>query len=394
VAIPGARGPLFWSTLGSMPIGMFTLAILLLAHDATDDFGTAGRVAGAFAFANAVGALIQGRLMDRHGQTAVLRIAAAGHLPAHIALVVAARGDASAWVLALFALAGGLTLPQLPAAMRSLWNALVPDPEQRATAYALVAVVFEVAVVTAPALVALIVAVADPGTAVIIAATVGVLSALAFTSRPVSRHWRGRPHDAGWLGPLAAPGMRTVFGVLAAFGTAVGIVQVAVPAFADQHGNAATGGVLLAALSAGSLAGGLLYGARTWPGTPNTRLTTLMLILGGMFALLATAGSQLVLAALLVAAGLLFAPTTVVGSTLLDTVAPQGTVTEAFAAMVMGIVAGTALGNALGGTLVESSSYGATVLIAGAVAVVGSGLALSRRRTLSGSRATPRRSAA
>jgi hypothetical protein len=47
----------------------------------------------------------------------------------------------------------------------------------------------------------------------------------------------------------------------------------------------------------------------------------------------------------------------VVGSTLLDTVAPAGTVTEAFAAMVMGIVIGTAVGNALGGALVESSSY-------------------------------------
>ncbi len=61
--------------------------------------------------------------------------------------------------------------------------------------------------------------------------------------------------------------MRTVFGALVAFGTAVGIVQVAVPAFADARGSAATGGVLLAALSAGSLAGGLIYGGRVWPGT-------------------------------------------------------------------------------------------------------------------------------
>ena len=56
--------------------------------------------------------------------------------------------------------------------------------------------------------------------------------------------------------------------------------------------------------------------------------------------------------------------------------------TEAFAAMVMGIVAGTAVGNALGGALVESSSYEAAVLVAGATAVAGSALALARRRTL------------
>jgi predicted MFS family arabinose efflux permease len=266
--------------------------------------------------------------------------------------------------------------------MRSLWNSLVDDPEQRATAYALVAVVFEVAVVTAPALVAGIVALSSPAVAVVIAGALGSGSALGFTQTRASRRWRGEHHDVGWLGPLAAPGMRTVFAVLAVFGSAVGIVQVAVPAFADERGSAAAGGVLLAALSAGSLVGGVVYGARTWRGAPPTRLTLLMLVLGGAFALLSIAKSALVLAVLLVLCGALFAPTTVVGSTLLDTVAPAGTVTEGFAAMVMGIVAGTALGNAVGGALVESSSYATSVLIAGAVAASGSLVALARRRTL------------
>jgi predicted MFS family arabinose efflux permease len=72
----------------------------------------------------------------------------------------------------------------------------------------------------------------------------------------------------------------------------------------------------------------------------------------------------------------------VVGSTLLDTVAPRGTVTEAFAAMVMGIVAGTAIGNALGGALVESASFEVAVLAAGGIAVAGAAFALARRRSL------------
>jgi MFS family permease len=186
----------------------------------------------------------------------------------------------------------------------------------------------------------------------------------------------------GWLGPLAAAGMRTVFAVLAAFGTAVGVVQVAVPAFAEARGSAATGGVLLAALSAGSLVGGLVYGSRGWPGAPPLRLSALMLGLGAAIALLAVASTYAGLAALLVGCGLLLAPTTVVGSTLLDTVAPAGTVTEAFAAMVMGIVIGTAIGNALAGALVEASSFETAVLLGGAIAAAGSALALARRRTL------------
>jgi predicted MFS family arabinose efflux permease len=176
--------------------------------------------------------------------------------------------------------------------------------------------------------------------------------------------------------------MRTVFGVLVAFGTAVGIVQVAVPAFAADRGSAATGGILLAALSAGSLLGGLVYGARSWPGALPRRLALLLAGLGAAFALLAVAGSEAALAALLVLGGLLLAPTTVVGSTLLDTVAPPGTVTEAFTVMVMAIVVGTAVGNAVGGSIVDSASYETAVLWAGAAAVAGAALTLVRRRTL------------
>ena len=309
LALPGARAPVVLSAAGSMPIGMFGLGILLLARDATGSFAEAGRVVGAFSVANALGAVAQGRLMDRLGQTRVLRAAATGHVPALTALVIAANARAPTWVLALCALCGGATFPQVPAAMRSLWGALVEEPGQRETAYAMVSIVFEVAVVTAPALVAAIVAVSSPagrraGRGGARGRRLGRLHDDARLA-PLARH----AHEVGWLGPLGAAGMRTVFGVLVAFGTAVGIVQVAVPAFAAERGSAATGGVLLAALSAGSLLGGLVYGARSWPGALPRRLALLLIGLGAAFALLAVAGSEAALAALLVLSGLLLAPT-------------------------------------------------------------------------------------
>src|SRR4051794_41525046 len=135
-----------------MPIGMFGLGILLLARDATGSFAEAGRVVGAFSVANALGAVAQGRLMDRLGQTRVLRAAAAGHVPALAALVIAANAGAPTWVLALCALCGGATLPQGPPPMRSLWGAPVEGPVQRGTAYALGSIVFQGAGGTAPAL--------------------------------------------------------------------------------------------------------------------------------------------------------------------------------------------------------------------------------------------------
>ena len=231
LTLPGARWPVIASALGSLPIGMYVLAIVLLAREATGSFADAGRVAGAFGLANAFGAVAQGRLMDRIGRPRVLRPAAAAHLLAVAGLVLAASERAPTWALALCAAAGGASLPQVPAAMRSLWGTLVDDPEQRETAYALVAIVFEVSVVAAPALVAVIAAVASAEAAVLTAAALALAGGLGFAATAGSRGWRGEAHEVGWLGPLAAPGMRTVFAVLAA----------------------------------GSLAGGLLYGSRACP---------------------------------------------------------------------------------------------------------------------------------
>src|SRR3954447_3802686 len=144
LTLPGARGPVAASILGSLPIGMFGLAILLLARDATGSFALAGRVAGAFGLANAIGAVLQGRLMDRLGQPRVLRPAAVAHLAAVCALVAVAEADASTALMAVAAAAGGLTLPQVPAAMRSLWGVMTTTAAERQTVYALVSIMFEV----------------------------------------------------------------------------------------------------------------------------------------------------------------------------------------------------------------------------------------------------------
>ena len=233
--------------------------------------------------------------MDRLGQTRVLRAAALGHLPALVGAgdrraTRARRPGCSRCARC----AAARPFPQVPAAMRSLWGALVEDPEpardrlrdgvdrlrgrgghgaragRRDRRRQLAA-----------------------GRRARRRRARSRASALAFTATvrlaPLAR--RRRTTSAGWA-RSARPGCATVFGVLAAFGTAVGIVQVAVPAFAAARGSAAPGGVLLAALSAGSLIGGLVYGARSWPGSAPRRLAVLLLGLGAAFALLAVAGHR------------------------------------------------------------------------------------------------------
>jgi hypothetical protein len=266
--------------------------------------------------------------------------------------------------------------------MRSVWSALVDDEDQRQTAYALVTIVFEVSVVTAPVLVAAIAAVASPAAAVLAAAAIAGTGGLGFAATAASRRWRGTRHAVGPLGPLHAAGVRTLFAVLLGFGSAIGVLQVALPAYAAGRGSAAAGGFYLAAISAGSLCGGLVYGAGSWPGAPSRRLAPLLLAIAGGCGLVALATAPPAVVAATLAVGLMLAPTTTVCSALLDTAAPPGTVTEAFAVLVMGIVVGTAVGNAIGGAIVDAASYRSAALAAAGIALLGAGAGWAGRRTL------------
>ena len=120
--------------------------------------------------------------------------------------------------------------------------------------------------------------------------------------------------------------MRTLLVAIGAMGAAVGVVQVIIPAYADARGTNAIAGLLLAALSAGSLIGGVVYGARAWPGTPAARLPVLLLASAPVSRARPGRRRRARGPPLLARAA---APPAMVGSTLLDIVVP-GHVTEAF----------------------------------------------------------------
>jgi MFS family permease len=380
LAIPASRRPVAASAAGSLAIGMYALSILLLTRQATGSFADAGQVVGSFAFTNAVGAAGQGRLMDRLGQPRVLVAAASMHAVALVALVLAAGWSAPVWVLAVCAGVAGVCVPQVPAAMRSVWGRLVESLEQRQTAYALVTIVFEACMVTAPALVAAIVSLSDPSVAVLSAAALAAVGGWGFAATGASRRWRGDRPQTGWLGPLGAPGMRTLFAVHLAFGAVIGVLQVALPAFGAERGSAESGGLLLVALSSGALLGGIVYGAGSWPGTLLGRFVVLLAAFGAACSALSVPDSSLLLAVLLVPVGMLIAPIAILGSTMLDALAPTGTATEAFTLLVMAMVVGNAVGNALAGAVVENVSYEACAFCAAALGWLGAtGTVLGRR---------------
>ena len=384
LAAPHVRPLVASSVLARMPIGITGLATVLFVRDQTGSFGSAGVVSAAFAVAAGMISPLQGRLIDRLGQTRVLVPSVLIHVAGLVALISFGLAGAPVGVLAACAVVAGGAIPPISPSLRTLWPSLL-DEDTIPTAYALDSVLIEVFFVGGPLLTALIVTVLSPAYALGVGTALVFTGTLWFSSLEPSRAWRGEISVAGWAGPLHSMGIRTLFIAAIGCGVSLGAIEVALPGFGDAHGNASLGGPLIAAWSLGSAAGGLVYGARSDRLVPVARWWVLLnagLALATLPLLLAAStASMFVLAPL---AGFLIAPTQATQNLLVGDVAPAGTITEAYSWVLMGLVVGIAAGNALAGLLIDASGWRLAIAAGSAVALAAAAWALARTRTLGG----------
>jgi MFS family permease len=383
LGFPGVRRMVLAGLVARLPLGMAPLAIVLVVRDTGSSYAAAGAVAGAYALLGAATAPVLGRLVDRLGQARVLVPLALAYPAAMGGLATLATADAGPVALAGCAAACGAALPPLAASIRALWPSLLPADELRATAYALEASLQEVFFVVGPLVVALLVALASPTAALIAAGVCGGAGTLALAATPASRAWRGGARASGsrW-GALASPAVVTVLGASLAMGSVFGIVEVAMPAFAERHGARAAAGIALAAFSLGSLLGGLVAGALA----PARRLGTryLLALLGfaaGLVPLL-LASSIPAVVVLVLLAGVPIAPAFGTAYALVNERALPGTVTEAFAWHTTAVVAGIAVGTAVGGAVIAGAGVTAALAMGAGLGALAPAWAAARRRTL------------
>ncbi|WP_205698429.1 MFS transporter [Conexibacter sp. SYSU D00693] len=370
-----------------LSIGVYGLAIVLHLRETTGSYATAGAVAAAFAAGLGAGQPGTSRLVDRLGRVRVVPVLAAVHVVAILGLLALSETDAPAAVLIAVALLAGLAEPPLGSITRTLWPKVLQGREGLlTTAFALDGVVTELAFVTGPLFVAVVVAVASPALA-LVACTVSVTVGIAwFLSIPLVRDAPVAAATSGsrLLGALVAPGLRTLVLCALPIGFTFGAVEVVLPAFAEHEGHRGTAGLLVAAWAAASAAGGLAYGAVEWHAALPARFVRFAVVLPAGYLLVAAAWSIPTMAVLVAVAGVLIAPTLTAISQLAGEVAPPGRETEAFAWPTTALILGIAAGNAAAGAIVEAEGWQTAVLVAAGAAVLGAVAAVARRDTLAG----------
>lgn len=386
----GALLTFFATFLGSLPIGMLGLSEFLLVQSTTGSVTQAGAVSGALRAGNAGGLIIQGRLIDRRGQTDVLTATSLMCGTALTLLTVAAIRQGPFLLLMVLAAFAGATIPAVITSMRVLIPEIVPSTDLRRTAYALLGTQFNVAMISGPLMVSGLLILAGPSLAVMVAAGAATLAGLAFAATNMSRGWRpapvssrGRPPRRPTLTEILTPGMRTL--LVAAFGAglAAGLLSVAVPTVAVSHGAASFAGVLFAASSLGDLLGGLVYGGRPLRSSLRAQLISCQVgsaVVNGLLALVT--GHPRTMLPLMFASGAVQAPGGIATSSLLDDVAHRGSLGQSYTSMVAAGLAGGAIGSAAGGTLTNVTSGWIPFAVAAAVTATVAAWTLLRRRTL------------
>lgn len=373
---PGARTPVLTSLLARMPIAMVGLSLLLYVQRQTSSFTIAGFVSAGTLIGVAIGAVAQGRIMDRNGPTRPLLIMSALFVASSIAQIAAIATNRPAPVLVALGCLIGLTQPMIGSASRALWTHLLPPGPIRHAAFAYEAISLEVFFILGPAIAGILVAAPWAGTGFVVSAVCMTCGAVGFALSPVVRAVRpARRTTTALLGAMATPGMRTVALAALGFGMTVGFVEVAVPAAATDAGHAPLGGVMLAAWSLTSVIFGVYYAAHPWPRPMSLRLPFLLGAFALLVAPLAIPSSLLGLALLSLVAGMWITPQSTTHSTSIDLVAPEGTATEAFGWVVTAVTLGLAAGQSASGYLVEHvgvwasflASSGSGLLIATAV---------------------------
>ncbi|RKN43986.1 MFS transporter [Streptomyces hoynatensis] len=381
LAHPGVAWPAGFGLLARLANGMLGLVFMLTAVEVTGSYAAAGATAALFTAASTVATPLWSRAADRLGPAPVLLVTGGGEAAVLSAEAWVTLGDGPGGLpLTLLAVtASGALLPPVSAVMRTQWSRMFAGSALRATAFAYETMVTDVVFIAGPAVVAGLTASASPGLALIAAAvaTVAGCGALATGSRLLPGA-PGGPRERHWLGALRSRRVRALLPVGFLLTGSISVIEVSLVSSADQEGRPDAAGVLIALLSVGGVAGGLLWGRRRQEARPRRDLLVWTGALTVGWGLLALAPHPWVLAGLLLLAGLALNPALTAQFSAMDDAAPPELATEAFGWLNGASSAGLTAGAAAVGPLVEAEA-GHGFLVAAAMCAAGTALIAAGR---------------
>ncbi|MFD7645131.1 MFS transporter [Kitasatospora sp. NPDC059795] len=380
LAAPHVAPLLAGTLIGRLPTAMAPVALLLAVRAEHGPVFLGAALAALYALASAIGQPLLGRAVDRTRLAPVAAATAALSTTAFALLAVLGCTPHPATAAALAALAGAAT-PPLEAGLRAMWPRLLSRSDEQHAAFTLDSVSQELIFVVGPVAATALAQLASPATALAVcaAATAAGTRAVAVQEparrRPTAR-WAGH-----WTGPLRSRGLLLLLAGMFFLGVNLGAFTVFALALGDLNHSAWLAGLLPAAVSVGSLIGGIAFARSPWPHPPSRQLlyaATGFALCGLPLALITSPPFALVVS---VCPGLYLAPLVATAFVLADRLAPSGTATEAAAWLIAVIGLGQAAGSAAAGRL-ASLGVGAVASVPILAAVLAAAILAARHDLL------------
>ena len=277
--LPDVARLLATALITRLPIASLTLAMLMHLRALTGSFALAGLTVGVDLAASAIAAPVLGRIIDRRGPRAVMLVTGIVCPVALVFILLADRLALSVAALVAAAAIAGAFAPPVTVLTRTVWRYRFDDPAERKTAFALDAVLIELAFTLGPVLVAVLLAIASPRVAFTAAVLLVALAVPVFALSPALKYWRHQPGvERRLLGPLADPRLLAVYAVTFLLMFSLGLLEIGYAGFATAAAMPAFAGILIAINSIGSGTGGLLYGGAQLAMPVERQLPRLLLL--------------------------------------------------------------------------------------------------------------------
>jgi MFS family permease len=385
----GTRTMVLLGGASRLPLATGGVAIVLSVGAASKSYSIAGAAAAVAVLSAAFAAPQLARLMDRHGQRAVLIPAAglAGLAWLALALLCAGRAD-TGWLL-LAALACGLSSADVGSAVRARWAGLIEAESPRRAAFMVESVADEVMYILGPVTVTGVGSLAPSAAPVVVCLgpLIGWLGLAQLRSTipspPIERpgaSLRWRPHELRVVAPLVL--------TFVALGCYLASIEVLLVATNTRSGHPLGAGVALAAWALGSGVAALVL-ARRGVSEPRTVLMggiTVMAVFGLLFPV---NDGPIWLTGVCLFAGIGAAPAIGAGFALGSEAGGGTGRAEAMTWMSTGLGVGSTIGAFIAGRVADGEPSGSAYLLCSGLGLVAVAAAVLATRWHSGGRTRP-----
>ena len=382
--------------LARMQMSMAGLGSVMLLSVERGSFAVAGTVSAIYALSAALIGPQISRKIDVFGQSKVLPIQLAVHVPAIAGMIVIALTTDLNWPIFVLALVAGAAQPNMGPLVRARWSAQLHGTSLLRTAFAWESLVDEAVFILGPPLATIVALQIAPAAALILATTLLIIGTLLLlTQRSTEPKPTGRPTGKKGRPAILLPGVGGIAAIFVLLGGIFGSFEVTTVAFTREAGVPEAAGLLLALYAVGSLTAGLIFGALTIKASLVQQFMFATAALAVVTAPLPFLNTVWLMAIGLFVAGVACSPVLISGMALIERIVPSGRLTESMTWASSGLAVGIATATPLAGVVIDragaQTAYWVTSACAVGALVIAAIVYRSLRNALAGAETRPDR---